>query len=142
MRSFRSTIITLLALYALLSLYTIDTASGHSAAAPWLQELRNGENSKCCGEDDCIPVESVEVLETNGATMQILINGNAIAQIHRMSLVPIACDKRPHVCLQKSIGQEGKIIPCWWINNDGSLGIFPSPQCYRCVLAQKCPASS
>ncbi len=140
MRSFRSILITLLALCALLLWCMIDVASAHSAAAPWLQELRNGENTKCCGEDDCIPVESIEILETNETTMQILINGSMVAQIRRTSLVAIACDNRPHICFQKSIWRDNKVTPCWWENPDGSLGFLPLPECHRCDLIPYCPS--
>lgn len=117
------------------------TVSAHPEAPDWLRELRNGANTKCCGEDDCVPVESIEVLELDETTMQILINGTIPAQIPRTILVSIPCDKQPRVCLQKSVQQNGRVIACWWINSDGSLGILPLHQCFRCVLAQKCSAS-
>lgn len=129
--------ITVLSGFCLLALFLTGTAFAHDAAPDWMRELRNGENTKCCGQNDCTPVESIEILETHEATMQIRINGNIVARIRRTDLVPISCDKRPHVCLVNSIQQDGKIIPCWRISPDGSLVIFPSPRCYRCVLAQK-----
>lgn len=140
MRSFKSMAVTLLALYALLSWSMLGTASGHSDATPWLQGLTNGVNTKCCGEDDCIPVESIEVIATNEKTIHILINGSMIAQIRRTSVVPITCDKRPHICFQKSIWQDNKVTPCWWKNPDGSLGFLPVPECHRCDLIPYCPS--
>lgn len=132
---------TLLTSY-FLALFLTGTAFAHDAAPDWMRELRNGENTKCCGKDDCTPVESIEILETGETTMRIRINGSIVAQIRRKNHVPISCDKRPHVCLMNSIDQDGKFVPCWWTSPDGSLAIFPSPRCYRCVIMPECPPSS
>ena len=128
--------------FSIVALSFAGDAFAHEEAADWIRELRNGENSGCCGEDDCIPVDSIEVTETGETTMRILINGIMPAQIRHTSFVPVSCDKRPHVCLNKRIVQDAKLIDCWWINADGSLGLFPSPRCCRCAVVQQCPASS
>ena len=42
----------------LFALFWPDTASAHEAAPDWIQELKNGDDAKCCGKDDCTPMES------------------------------------------------------------------------------------
>ncbi len=136
------TIVLFAFVFGVVALSLTGTAFAHEEAADWIRELRNGENGGCCGEDDCIPVDSIEVTETGETTMRILINGVISTQIRRTSFVPVSCDKRPHACLNKRIAQDGKIIACWWVNADGTLGIFPSPRCWQCAVVQQCPASS
>ena len=129
-----------LLLISFLSLPFVGAALAHSAAPDWIKELRNGENTSCCGQEDCTAVASIDLLNTKADTALIVINGTIITQVYKMSLVPVSCEKRPHVCLQKSITQEGEERPCAWKKEDGSIGILPTPRCIRCAVIPYCPS--
>ena len=53
-------------MYLLFTSFLTGTSFAHDAAPDWIRDLRNGENGKCCGEDDCTPISSIHVLETRG----------------------------------------------------------------------------
>lgn len=134
-----SIIVSLLAVLFLCSLPGQGLAR-HGQVPKWLDGMRDGENTSCCGNQDCIHVASIQILGEQNGMSWIAVDGNMF-QIYPKSLIKVPCDLGAYVCLQNGITEDNQEKPCAWINNDGTLGIRQSPKCFKCAVAPDCPLS-
>ena len=131
---FSATVWITLAVACMFALWYPQTAQAHSEGTAWMRDLRNGENTRCCDEHDCIPVASIAIVEIRERTIWLLINNATLVQLPHGFRVDVPCGTRPYLCMMRFIKRDDKEYRCAWENPDGSVGVLPDAECFRCAL--------
>ena len=119
----------------------VPTHAKHGQTPEWVDKSTDLRDTRCCGSMDCIPVFSVQVLETGAGYTDIMING-IFGVVHDYSVRTPQCpqdDPRPFVCLNHQFmnGQK-EWEGCAIENPDGTYTLAINPACIRCVLTPLC----
>ncbi|MBI4225338.1 MAG: hypothetical protein HY617_03320 [Candidatus Sungbacteria bacterium] len=126
-----------------LDVFSDMVSAKHGQVPWWVDQSKDREGLPCCGKKDCIPVVSVEVLQSGEGYTDVMINGE-FGVVHERSVrtIQIDCeedDPVPYVCLNERFHDtQGKWFDCITIDSDGNHRIKVNPSCVICVDIPVC----
>lgn len=117
----------------------------HGQLPQWVDKSTDGNGNRCCGEIDCVAVESVEILEEGGGFVDVRINGKE-GIIDEYALVYVCPkddpDRRSFICLQTMAKFNEEYRNCLSRHPDGTYDMILAPNCVRCLLLPQCLQNS
>lgn len=139
---FRSTLVTGTLLFVLVSPSFIHAK--HGGLMPrWVNQSTDGKGNGCCGDKDCAPVSSVEVLETGEGYAHIIVDGTqGMVHDYAVRTVRLNCQQdkpQPFICVNEQFNDaKNQLQDCITIGPDGAFHFSITPACVRCVLLPEC----
>ena len=136
MRNYSAT----LCLIVLFCLFFPQTSrAAHGQSPQWVDKSTDRNGNRCCGEVDCVPAESVQILEEGGGFVDIRVGGRE-GIIHEHALVYICPkeDRRSFICFRTSAQFQQEWRECLTKHPDGTYDAILAPSCVRCVLVPQC----
>ena len=113
----------------------------HGQVPKWVDKNTDAKGNPCCGNKDCIPVSSVEVLHAGAGYVDIIIDGE-FGVVFEHTVRILSCqkdDSRSFICLYPQFFSGGKRWEdCTIGNPDGTHRLVINPSCVRCVLVPRC----
>ncbi len=116
----------------------------HGGLMPkWVNQSTDGQGNGCCGDKDCTPASSVQVLETNVGYADVVVDGmQGTVYDYAVRTVRLNCrqDKsQPYVCVNEQFHDaQYQWKDCVIAGPDGTFQIKITPACVRCILIPEC----
>ena len=114
--------------------------ANHGQLPHWVNDSQDQKGAACCGEQDCIPVNSVHILGEAGERALVSIEGK-VGFIYAHRLVRKCPQERPQsfLCTYTAETINGIHEMCLLKKIDGTAKeLRVTPDCIRCLLIIEC----
>jgi hypothetical protein len=111
----------------------------HGQVPQWVDESSDMNGNKCCGQMDCVPVASVEILEEGAGFADVRIDGReGIVEQRTLIYVCPENDQRSFICFSTAVLFDQEYRNCLTKYLDGTYDMLLIPGCVRCLLLRRC----